>query len=323
MKESKKEHSLHYVLAPADFDPRKATDPELIKHGYPPRPKGDANPKLQALWERLIKRRFRIITPHLTKTESVHPPKIQGVNADNTTISGWAGATNTSLPSDWSFNFVCAEWTVPNATIYWANEVADGPHDINACIGLAGTFTGTPSFPGSYPMIALSTMSRCVVSNGVVQPGSQTAYAWFSSWSEGFIVNVPVHPGDKVGASMYGIASGSAPLTTTTFQFWNFTQGLYTSFNWNPPEFRATICQWLVGAEPYLVDENLPSPYPLTTGLVYSNTLAIGINAEQTESTEVDLTSATLLNMVQPGGGEAITVELGPESFEIEECCIL
>ena len=193
----------------------------------------------------------------------------------------------------------------------------------NAYVGLAGTYTGTPTFPGDYPIVAVGTTSNCTVVNGMVEAGSQTAIAWFISFSEVFELNIPVNPGDKVGASIYGTGPGSTPLTTTTFQFWNFTQGLSTSVNWTIPAFRATICQWLVGSEPYLVDENLPSVYPLTTGLVFSDTLALGINATQTESTEIDLTSATFLNMVMPSGVESVTIELTPESFEIQECCIL
>jgi hypothetical protein len=220
---------------------------------------------------------------------------------------------------------VGAEWTVPNATIYWSNEVPNGSNQTNAYVGLAGTFTGTPTFTESYPLVALGTTSNCTVVDGVVEAGSQTALAWFRSYGEVFELNIPVSPGDKVGASIHFTGLGSTWLTTTTFQFWNFTQGLSTSVDWSIAGFEATICQWLVGSQPYLVDRKrtLPSRYPLTSGLVFSNTLATGINATQTESTEVDLTSATLINTVLPSGVESVTVELSPESFEIQECCIL
>ena len=324
VKEPKPATPFNIVVPPADFNAKKADDVDLVKHGYPPRPDGNASPRHQALWERIIERPFRVISPaQLTKNESLRPAQMPAIAVERLNTGGWAGALNTSLPSGWSFSHVGAEWTVPNATIYWSNEVPNGSNQTNAYVGLAGTLTGTPTFPGNYPLVALGTTSNCTVVNGVVEPGSQTALAWFRSYGEVFELNIPVSPGDKVGASIYGTGLGSTPLTTTTFQFWNFTQGLSTSVNWSNAAFEATICQWLVGSQPYLVDENLPSPYPLTSGLVFSDTLAIGISATQTESTEVDLTSATLLNTVLPSGVESVTVELSPESFEIQECCIL
>jgi len=323
VKDSKQASSFTYVTPAADFNPHTASNADLVKHGYPPRPDHKASPKHRALWERIIKRRFRVISPELTTIESPGPAKTPRVEVKSLNTGGWAGALNSSLPSGWSFYEVGAEWTVPNATIYWSDEVPNGPNQTNAYVGLAGTFTGAPKFPGNYPQVSIGTTSNCTVSNGVVEPGSQTAYAWFRTFSEAFYLNIPVNPGDKVGASIYGNASGSAPLTAATFQFWNFTQGLNTSINWTNQAFRATICQWLVGSQPYLVDENLPSPYPLNSGLVFSNTLALGINAAQTESTEVDLTDATLLNMVLPSGAESVTVVLSPESFEIQECSIM
>ena len=68
------------------------------------------------------------------------------VGVERLNTGGWAGALNTSLPSGWSFSHVGAEWTVPaNATIYWSNEVPNGSNQTNAYVGLAGTFTGTPT----------------------------------------------------------------------------------------------------------------------------------------------------------------------------------
>ena len=199
----------------------------------------------------------------------------------------------------------------------------DGPHDINAYVGLAGEYTGIPSFPGEYPIVAIGTNSNCIVTNGTVQPGSQKASAWFISWSEIFSVNVPVNPGDKVGAAIWGFGPGSTPLSETTFAFWNFTQGLSTSAKWNPPSFQATIGEWLVGAEPYLVDENLATEYPLTSGLTFTGCLAVAYNSTQTESTEINLNGATFVNTILPSGAESITIQLTPESFEIEECSIM
>jgi hypothetical protein len=277
----------------------------------------------------VIKIKFRVVEPQATKIKPdrsfIRPTGIrpESGSSDNVTSTGWAGATSTAIPSGWSYAFNSAEWTVPDATIYFTGEVPDGPTGINAYVGLAGEYSGIPSFPGQFPVIACGTNSYAVVNDGVVVAGSQTATAWFISWSEIFLISIPVNPGDQVGAAMYGAGPGSTPLTTTTFQFWNFTQKLTTSVTWTPPAFQATIAQWLVGAEPYLVDENLASEYPLTSGLRFTDCLAIAYDATQSESTEIDLNGAVFVNTILPSGEESVTVQLGPESFEIEQCSIL
>jgi hypothetical protein len=277
----------------------------------------------------VIKLKFRVVEPQATKISPdrpfIRPTGIrpESGSSDNVTSKGWAGATSTAIPSGWSYALNGAEWTAPDATIYFKGEVPDGPTSINAYVGLAGEYSGNPSFPGQYPVIGIGTNSYAVVTNGAVEAGSQTASAWFISWSEIFLINIPVNPGDQVGASMYGVGPGSTPLTTTTFQFWNFTQKLTTSVTWNPPAFQATIAEWLVGAEPYLIDENLPSEYPLTSGLQFTDCLAIAYNETQSESTEIDLSGAVFVNTILPSGEESVTVQLGPESFEIEQCTIL
>ena len=56
VKEPKPATPFTIVIPPADFNAKKANDADLVKYGYPPRPDGNASPKHQALWERIIER---------------------------------------------------------------------------------------------------------------------------------------------------------------------------------------------------------------------------------------------------------------------------
>jgi hypothetical protein len=100
MKEAKPETPFTFVVPPADFNVKKAKDADLVKYGYPPRPNGNASPKHQALWERIIERPFRVISPALlTQNKSLRPAQMPAVGVERLNTSGWAGALNTSLPS--------------------------------------------------------------------------------------------------------------------------------------------------------------------------------------------------------------------------------
>lgn len=89
------------------FDPLQASNLDLVKHGYPPRPSKAKNPKLRALWEDIMSRRPEIVDPKLEVGDYIHLPLSRdplrlAEETDptlNATSSNWSGAVQTAPPT--------------------------------------------------------------------------------------------------------------------------------------------------------------------------------------------------------------------------------
>jgi hypothetical protein len=185
------------VGPPDTFNPLTASDEDLAKFGFPPKPKKDAAPKAFASWAKAVQAPQHRIVPQLEHTEIHHGPA-NGVKAGPSNgfsySYNWSGfADFNSSTSWWSNNamyFVYAEFEVPVAQQafgacngYWDYGsswvgIDDGPDVLQAGIeydALCYYFFGSPV-------------------------RSQFYSPWFEWYPNGSyrINNLPIAPGDEI-----------------------------------------------------------------------------------------------------------------------------
>src|ERR1700735_5628242 len=109
-----------YRDAPAGFSPLVASDAELDRFGYPPRPNATGNPAALAAWSRaMASARSHITTPQLIRSPVRHGPAIGRTMANlqgTATSTNWSGYVLTNTAPPYSGNSVWgigADWVVP------------------------------------------------------------------------------------------------------------------------------------------------------------------------------------------------------------------
>jgi len=74
---------------PKDFDPITATNADLVKYRYPPRPDKESTPNLRSLWERKVSSSPRFVAPSGKNIRHLFSNTLpQGVHQLNTVTSG-------------------------------------------------------------------------------------------------------------------------------------------------------------------------------------------------------------------------------------------
>jgi hypothetical protein len=177
-----------FTPPPAGFDPVRATDRELLAHGYPARPDPERQPELHKHWNAMLSRPITVIRPEFDEA----PPRLGGkrLRYADTVGSPWAGSQFIVSEGADPVQFVTGQWTVP------AVAVPEGDHGTSSCatwIGIdGGPFSGADGF-------ILQTGTTQQITYG----DSTSTFAWF----EWFPVppctlsNLAVSPGDV----MYGL----------------------------------------------------------------------------------------------------------------------
>jgi hypothetical protein len=177
-----------FTPPPAGFDPVRATDRELLAHGYPARPDPERQPELHKHWNAMLSRPITVIRPEFDEA----PPGLGGkrLSYADTEGTGWAGSQFVVADGGDPVQFVTGQWTVP------AVAVPEGDHGTSMCatwIGIdGGPFSGADGF---------------IVQTGTTQQitygDSTSTFAWFQ-WlpaPPSTLTNLAVSPGDV----MYGL----------------------------------------------------------------------------------------------------------------------
>src|SRR5271169_6338910 len=104
---------------PKDFDPMTASNTDLVKYRYPPRPDQESTPNLRSLWERKVSSSPWFVAPSGKNIRHLFTNKsLQGVHQLNTVTSGdWSGALINIPPTGQTFYTISASWTIPMAGI--------------------------------------------------------------------------------------------------------------------------------------------------------------------------------------------------------------
>jgi Peptidase A4 family len=187
------------LFAPSskDFDPIKASDRELLVHGYPPRPDSSALPEVHVQWEEMMSRPMSLIQPQFAvlpewlRARRETPPPTVRADVLPSSGDGWSGSA--ALPKDGdAFWFVMGQWTVPHVIPPGSNQ------DISGCANWVGI--------DGYNRAATAATSQ-IVQAGTTQvalsffgfPPTRT-FAWFEWWPEPPVTvsNLDVRPGDVV-----------------------------------------------------------------------------------------------------------------------------
>jgi hypothetical protein len=219
---------------PPGFDPLKADDESLLRHGLPRRPTG--KPELLKLWERAMSRKMHYVEAVFEPVPDVrHGLRIRATSEGTLTSYNWSGGILFSGANS-SFKWVTGEWTVPNPKA----PVADGTwYYSSAWVGI----DGDP--PGSNDVFQAGTEADALSSGGTTQ---QNIYAWWEWFPEGSmkIKSIPVAAGDDVTVMMCEETNTSGYVFFT-----NNTTGASTSFQITAPSGTTLVgncAEWIVEA---------------------------------------------------------------------------
>jgi hypothetical protein len=116
-----------FAAPPKGFNPKAATNVELLTYGLPQRPDAAADPKGYGVWEKAM---LALKTPvtnveakPYTSREMMPSGAVETANVDGTTSVGsynWSGIGNTNKNTQWnaktSFTTVYSVWSVPVAS---------------------------------------------------------------------------------------------------------------------------------------------------------------------------------------------------------------
>ena len=194
---------------PKSFDPLKASDQELLRHGVPPRPK---DPTLRSEWENLMKSlsRSTFIEPKFRRTDRQHGPVIQfrrtdpqlgpAIRSDTQTWPAWSGGVvylPTPSPAGAKFYVVSGRWTVPSPM------PADADDQVYVCpcwVGIDGDNGPTGSQDILQAGITCEAQFDGSAPNGVVQ----AFFPWWEWFPENEVVitNLALSIGDSLGACL-------------------------------------------------------------------------------------------------------------------------
>jgi hypothetical protein len=283
-----------YETPAPDFDPRTASDRELLHYGLPSRP-DTTQPELRARWDTAFSRPHTWITPEFVEIEGkTHGPaaKARGVTpavargaapkaVTNATSSNWSGSV-AFAPSGNTYRFVIGQWTVPK------------PYAPGYGAFYASEWVGIDGW-GSNDVLQAGTETE-VVKLPIFGEFS-SVYTWWEWYPAGEVAisNFGVSPGDFMSCLICVNSSTSA-----TIYFSNLSTNVSTTFTITAPSGTTLVgnsAEWIVerptvnGSVASLTDYDVVFFDGCIAG--YSNGRALGISSAG---------SATPVTMTGNGG---------------------
>jgi Peptidase A4 family len=274
-----------------DFDPRTASQMDLIKNGIMIRkPTSQDPPARQQAWNDFFARKLlakdRIVPQfevHVGKHHKPKSPPIKSIDGASWLSNAWAGA----VTETGTWTTCIGMWTIPTVSEPREPQGTEGGWNSSSWVGIDGWNDPTIS---SNDVVQAGIEQR-VSAAGV--PSYEAWYEWFAPpvstsppyvWEVG-IPNMPVAPGQSVSCTVQYMAHVSATIT-----FVNNTTGRHFSITLAPPpgaDFKGNTCEWIMeapdGGEP-------TSSLPRFTPVVF--TAAIGCGPDDT-STNPAISSIT------------------------------
>ena len=205
---------------PRGFDPRKASDKILEKHGFPHRPDPKAQPIAHAVWDRVLSRPLKIVKPTFEIVDAPRRARPRRPNQKDMdwSTSNWSGAV--SMPASGAkFTMIAASWIVPSVVVP-PTGAALPPATYTASVWVG--------IDDSDLLQAGTACQIDVGADGVPQP---TYFAWFEWLPYNYVKlpSIPVGPGDEIHVAIIGSN------TTGSVYFANLTRNTATSFSVDPP----------------------------------------------------------------------------------------
>jgi len=258
---------------PSGFDPLHASDAELVKAGFPPRP---TDPRILDRYNRVLtslKGKLNYITPTFRYEENiVHGPRRRIADAGTETSTNWSGGVVYAPPGE-SFYWVNGDWVIPavdapteNQWYYCASWVGiDGDRSDDVC--------------------------QAGIESAVYRSGNSITTQYYA-WTEWYpaasvaITNFPVSPGDMVTCL---ICTSGAGATSAQVYFSNRTTGVTTSLNFTAPtqptrtSLIGNCAEWVVEAPQINGEQSAMADY----GQVFFNE-CLSVAEQPTAATLVD-----------------------------------
>ena len=288
---------------PAGFDPRTATNTELVRAGFPRRPD---DPQHLAHWNRILEElngELNYTTPAFGPVRRRREPRLQRAFPAGTQGAflndHWSGAL-VFAPAQWSFCWLKADWTVPTITAPDPTQ----SYTVESWIGFDGEHTD-------------SELCQIGIEQAIVVDGDSVTtqcYAWYGWWTEATPYAVPisnfgVSPGDNVTLVLCTAGAGS---TKATASYTNTTTKQVTSLTFTAPQGTTLLghcAEWIV-ERPMLNNE-----YALLPD--YDRVIFSGCTAGTGDSTTVDGGSGALIDMTD-GNNTVISAAEAVTSTVIE-----
>jgi Peptidase A4 family len=167
---------LTFAPPKSGFNPLKADESELLRHGFPRRPVED--PALLKRWERAMSRPFRVIVPQFRRLDykkhhlrAAGRPSAERAVHGTETSSVWSGGV-VYAPAGTTMKWVEGNWTVPNG--YPPAGATDGVwYSASSWIFFdnanAGTVSGASLQAGSGNVINMVNASNAVNSTAIIE----------------------------------------------------------------------------------------------------------------------------------------------------------
>jgi len=216
---------------PEGFDPLKAPDGALLRHGFPPRPQV---PALLEMWQRHFARPLNYVVPVFEKISPGHFHHGQTAgeirNADST--NNWSGVILKNPGTSGPLTWVMGRWNVPNP--YPATKLPDFENYMSAAwVGLDGN--GTPG------LVQAGTEQTVRWHNGSLVRDVYAWWEWYPDAQFG-ISNLPISPGDTVQCTICVTSNHDA-----TIRMHNISTGDFVSFNVSSKtDFIGSTAEWIV-----------------------------------------------------------------------------
>lgn len=204
---------------PKDFDPSKASDSELQKYFYPPRPDPAKAPLESAIWESFSARKPRFV-------------KAEGDDSSSEDLSSnknWAGGfVQASDTQDGRLNYVTGTFNAPKLTP--SSDVETGSYEVGSWVGI----DGRDSNDGA--ALKAGVLSKFEVVNGKPTPTVHEALLLFHGREEGKIHLVTfslfhVLENDRITVHLWAAPGTRGPFYATV---WNITQSIYSTEKVDP-----------------------------------------------------------------------------------------
>jgi hypothetical protein len=287
---------------PRDFDPRTASQRELIRHGILFRkPVDEDDPSLHAAWNRFCSRysqaKTRVVPQLEPRTGRTQPLKLRPSkeSAGLDTLASWAGAVMVGGP----WVSVCAVWNVPtvsipNGQIVGESNLCSDPPEPPVTFPPPGPWQSA-TWVGLGGFIPVDVVSRTpgtdIIQVGIMQEISATGevsyqafYQWYlsNSPSSNTVVTIPnsdgpndfsVMPGDLISGSVVymGEQGDFPPLALTQVNLYSDRTKqsislLVTQINAN---FTGQSSEWVMeatGPQSMLDDSTFPWFTPVEFG---------------------------------------------------------
>jgi hypothetical protein len=313
--------------APEGFDRLKASNKELLKYGFPPRPNKDALPTHHAKWERTMSRPLTYVTPEFEILDSTTrarkntvpmkdaiPPPAGVEGAPNDTI--WSGAVNTSPPAGQTFCSVTASWVVPMAyppqSAKVGNGWKDGTYTCAAWVGIDG-FAGD-----SGRLLQTGTFSTVIVSEGgqITSQYAQPWFEWFPLVPSITYPNFTVKPGDTVTCTVIG---GRLGATTGLVGITNLGSNQITSTQVpaQPGIFlKGLTAEWIM-EDPVQQSNGQQFPFPDYGTTIFYDCMASSTNGDDTESAESNLAGANMRTLGAGGIALSTPIQITPQVMQV------